>query len=87
MESEHGRATKNGFPSPIHDTMENTPKNCNDAVSYLVRHSVNTDKQVEHMCATHNQESIEKAIAVMNECGIDPAAPTLHFAHSTLWNV
>jgi hypothetical protein len=23
----------------------------------------------------------------MNECGIDPAAPTLHFAHSTLWNV
>jgi proline dehydrogenase len=80
MESERRRAEKKGYPSPIHDTIEDTHKSYDDAVAYLIQHSVNTDKQVELMCATHNQASIEKAIAVMHECGIDRAAPTLHFA-------
>ena len=80
MESERAKAEKDGYPSPIHDTVEDTHKSYNDAVALLLNHSVNTNKQVEVMCATHNQESIEKAIATMNECGIDRSAPTLHFA-------
>jgi len=80
MESERARAEKMGYASPIHNTVEDTHECYNDAVAYLVRHSLETDKQVEIMCATHNQESIEKAIAVMNKCGIDRSSPTLHFA-------
>lgn len=81
MESERARAEKMDYPSPIHDTIEDTHECYNDAVAYLARHSVESkDKQVEIMCATHNQESIEKAITVMNEYGIDRSAPTLHFA-------
>lgn len=80
MESERARAKEMGYDSPIHDTIEDTHKTYNDAAAYLIQHSLETDKQVEVMCATHNQESIEKAIAVMNECGIDRSSPTLHFA-------
>ena len=80
MESERERAETLMYPSPIHDTIEDTHKCYNDAVRLLLEHSTKTDKQVEIMCATHNQESIETAIEVMNECGIDRSAPTLHFA-------
>ena len=79
-ESEVELAETMGYPSPIHDTIEDTHQCYNDAVAFLLRHSVKTDKQLEIMCATHNQESIEKAIEVMNECGIDRSSPTLHFA-------
>lgn len=80
MESERALAEEMGYPSPIYDTIEETHDSYNEAVAYLLGHSVKTDKQVEVMCATHNQESIEKAIAVMNELGIDRSDPTLHFA-------
>jgi proline dehydrogenase len=68
------------YPSPIHDTIEETHKNYNDAVAFLLRHQAETGKKLEVMCATHNQESVEKAIQVMNECGIDRSDKVLHFA-------
>jgi proline dehydrogenase len=80
MESERKRANDHKCPSPIHGTIEDTHQCYNDAASFLIRQILKTDKQLEVMCATHNQESIEKAIAVMNDCGIDRSAPTLHFA-------
>jgi proline dehydrogenase len=80
MESEHKRADINKYPSPIHEAIQDTHQCYNDAASYLIRQSLKTDKQLEVMCATHNQESMEKAISVMDECGIDRSAPTVHFA-------
>jgi len=80
MDSERAKAEEEGYESPIHDNVEATHKSYNEAAAFLMRHSINTDKQVELMCATHNQESIEKVIAIMNDCGIDRSAPTLHFA-------
>lgn len=80
MESERERAKMLMYPSPIHDTIDDTHQCYNNTVELLLQHSTKTDKQVELMCATHNQESIERAIQVMNECDIGRSAPTLSFA-------
>ncbi|KAI2509433.1 Converts proline to delta-1-pyrroline-5-carboxylate [Fragilaria crotonensis] len=70
MESERARAERLQYPSPINDTIEDTHQCYNDAVDFLLRHSIKTDKKLEVMCATHNQESIEKALHIMDELGI-----------------
>lgn len=80
MESERELALTLGYPSPIHDSIEDTHKSYNGSVELLMRHAKKSDKQVEVMLATHNQESVEKAIAVMNELEIDRNSPTVAFA-------
>lgn len=80
MESERALAATLNYPSPIHDTIEDTHESYNSAVEFLLKHSKATDKQVELMVASHNQESVEKAIAAMNEIGIDRKSPTIAFA-------
>jgi len=79
LESERNLANMLHYPSPIHDSLQDTHKCYNDSVEYLLRHSVETDKKLEVMCATHNQESIEKAIRLMNELGIEQRDGTVHF--------
>eukprot|EP00980_Cylindrotheca_fusiformis_P020665 scaffold7703_cov127-Cylindrotheca_fusiformis.AAC.14 len=80
MESERELAVKEGFPSPVHDSIEDTHKSYNEAVDFLLKHSSTSDKRVELMCATHNQESIEKAIDAMNRYKIDRKSSTICFA-------
>lgn len=80
MESERALATALGYPSPIHATIEDTHSTYNTAVEFLLRHAKTTDKQVELMVASHNQRSVEAAIAAMNEIGIDRKSPTISFA-------
>ena len=81
MEGERALAESLGYESPIHDTIENTHNCYNDAVAYLLRQSKESgDRKVEMMLASHNQQSIEKAITVMDELDIDPQASTICFA-------
>ena len=80
MESERELAEAAGLPDPIHESIEATHKCYNDAVNFLLRHSVESDRKAELMCATHNQESIEKAIDAMNEYGVDRKSSTICFA-------
>jgi proline dehydrogenase len=80
MESENELAKKQGIPSPIHDSIEDTHKSYDDSVDQLLLHSTTSDKQVEVMCATHNQSSIEKAIESMNLHNIDRKSSTICFA-------
>jgi proline dehydrogenase len=80
MESEREVAELSGLPDPIHESIEATHQCYNDSVNFLLRHSVESDKMAELMCATHNQESIEKAIDAMNEYGIDRKGSTICFA-------
>ena len=80
MEGERALAESLGYPSPIHDTIQDTHNCYNDAVEYLLNQSATSDKKVEIMVASHNQESIEKAIATMDKLGIDPQASTICFA-------
>ncbi|GKY99177.1 hypothetical protein MPSEU_000873100 [Mayamaea pseudoterrestris] len=80
MESERVLAETLNYLSPIHDTIEETHASYNGAVEFLLKHAKTTDKQVELMVASHNQQSVEKAIAAMNEIGIDRKGPTISFA-------
>ena len=79
MESERILAETMGLASPIHDTIEDTHKCYNDAVDFLLQHSVQSDKTVEFMCATHNQRSIELAIEAMNKYGVDRRGSSVCF--------
>ena len=80
MEGERALAESLGYESPIHDTIEDTHNCYNDSVEYLLDQSSATDRKVELMLASHNQESIEKAIRKMDEFNIDPQASTICFA-------
>ena len=78
MESERAIAQLLGYPSPIHDTIEDTHQCYNGAVDFLLRHE--TFKNLQVMLATHNQESIERAMRLMDELGIDKQAEKVYFA-------
>lgn len=80
MEGERVLAESFAYESPIQDTIEDTHKCYNDSVEYLLRQSVTSKQLIEVMLASHNQESIEKAIKVMDELDIDPQASTICFA-------
>ena len=83
MESERVWAAENGMPSPIHDTIEETHASYNDAVEYILKYSAekaDPRQQIELMVASHNQESIENAIEVMNAYDIDRKSSTICFA-------
>lgn len=79
LESERALAESLGYPSPIHPTIEDTHRCYNDSVDYILERSTVSDKCIELMLATHNQESIEKAIVSMNKYGIDRQASTVCF--------
>ena len=80
MESERALAEILGLPSPIHDTLEDTHNCYNNSVRFLLEHSTKSKHKLEIMLASHNQESIEKAIAAMNDLGIDRKESTICFA-------
>jgi|UPI000581A838 proline dehydrogenase len=79
MESERALAKSLGFPSPIQDTIQDTHDCYNNSVDFLLKHAIQSDKTCELMLATHNQESIEKAIHSMNEHGVNRKDPTICF--------
>ena len=86
MESERALAETLKYPSPIHDTIEDTHESYDRAVKLLLteaaRNKLDKDAKsvVELTLATHNQESVENAIKVMNDLGIDRHDMTISFA-------
>ena len=80
MESERFLAKERGYESPIHETIQDTHDCYNSAVDFLLEHaSAENGKSTELMLATHNRESIEKAIESMNKYGISRRAPSTAF--------
>ena len=80
MESERELAEAAEMPDPIQPNIQATHDCYNVSVDFLLRHSIEGDQKAEVMCATHNQESIEKAIIAMNKYGVDRKATTISFA-------
>ena len=80
MVHERKRAKEMKCPSPIHDTAESTHRCYDDVVELLLRHRSQHGPGLEIMIATHNQESIEKAVDVMTELGLGPSDACAHFA-------
>mmetsp|Transcript_78327 Transcript_78327/g.227242 ORF Transcript_78327/g.227242 Transcript_78327/m.227242 type:complete len:572 (+) Transcript_78327:110-1825(+) len=80
MESERLLAAVAHLPSPIHETIEDTHACYNDSIDFLLQESTKSAKRkVEIMCATHNQQSIEKALELMEKYGVDRSKNTVCF--------
>lgn len=83
MHRERTRAAELGYPSPIHDSFQETNDCYNDSVDFLLRQISNNNVNnhtmnkplIEVMCATHNKESIEKAIDTLEILGGSNASP------------
>ena len=73
MVLERRRAAELGIPSPIWDTAEQTHAAYDVAVASLLPWV--RDAGAEVMVATHNQPSVERAVAGMAALGLPPAAP------------
>eukprot|EP00591_Stephanopyxis_turris_P010761 CAMPEP_0195519864 /NCGR_PEP_ID=MMETSP0794_2-20130614/15655_1 /TAXON_ID=515487 /ORGANISM="Stephanopyxis turris, Strain CCMP 815" /LENGTH=585 /DNA_ID=CAMNT_0040649095 /DNA_START=332 /DNA_END=2090 /DNA_ORIENTATION=+ len=85
MVGERERAMTMGYDSPIHDSIQETHDCYNDAMDYLLRQKQNREHNISSsglqvMCATHNQESIEKTINLMKDLNIPNNSSTVHFA-------
>jgi len=79
MESEKASAAMLHYPSPIHETVEDTHMCYNDSVEFLMRKSVESNREIEVMCATHNENSIQLAIQLMGELGIAKDSHSVYF--------
>ena len=69
MVSERLRAKELNQSSPIHSSIEETHNCYNSIVEHLLRSKVNNEKlkYLQIMCATHNQESIQRTLDLMDE--------------------
>ena len=80
MIHERERAEKMNYPSPIFATAQDTHQCYDDTVDILLRHRFEHGPGLEMMIATHNRESIEKSVNLMNELGLEPNDDSIHFA-------
>ena len=70
MVVERRRAAERGAPSPIHDSLEDTHANYDACVDEVLAHVARHGAGL--MVASHNQASIEKAVAAMQRLGLGP---------------
>jgi proline dehydrogenase len=80
MVHERERAKQMNIPSPIHNTIYDTHRCYDECVKILLEYSQKHGPGLELMIASHNQKSIEKAVHLMSELGIDSTDSTVHFA-------
>lgn len=73
MMLERERAAEKGYPSPVWDTKEETHACYDGAVAMLLPWVKNNG--AEFMVASHNQRSVELAVAGMKAEGLPPSAP------------
>ena len=78
MELERNRAQTMGIPDPIQPTKQATDDNYNAGVSEVLS-LMAQKRKVELMIASHNQQSVEHTIALMEQFSIGPEGP-VHFA-------
>ncbi len=86
MITERSRAKELNQPSPIHPTIIDTHNCYNYMVELLLKKKVQDPnlQSLQIMCATHNEESIQKALELMDELGLHDSKsfsnPEVHFA-------
>ena len=73
MEKERRRAQEMGYPSPIHDSLEDTHQAYNEGLNFCISHI----EEVYVCNATHNEESCRYQVELMNDQGLDPAHPRI----------
>jgi proline dehydrogenase len=76
MVSERQRALEMGYPSPIHDTIEDSHDSFNAAIKFLIeqiasnQHLLTSIRQMSLIVASHNRESNERTCEMMKKYGI-----------------
>ena len=71
MEKERARAEELGYPSPIHDTLEETHRAYNEGLEFCLSHLGEM-----YVCnATHNEESCRLQAEIMEAKGLAPGHP------------
>ncbi|ORZ15346.1 FAD-linked oxidoreductase-like protein [Absidia repens] len=90
MVSERKRAMQLGYPSPIHETIEDTHASFNGGVRFLLgrlheHQSANNEKlsatsaPIVFMVATHNRDSIVQTVEEMDRQGVMAHSGVVHF--------
>uniref|UniRef100_A0A7S2ST57 Proline dehydrogenase n=1 Tax=Rhizochromulina marina TaxID=1034831 RepID=A0A7S2ST57_9STRA len=77
MVSERQRAEDLGYPSPIHDTLEDTHAAYDEAIKILLD-SIAGGEATEFMVASHNQDSVQATLGHMHDLGLPPGCG-VHF--------
>ncbi len=71
MEKERERAREKGYPSPIHESLQETHRAYNEGLKFCIGHIGEV-----YVCnATHNEESCRYQVELMDEKGLEPGHP------------
>jgi proline dehydrogenase len=76
MEKERARALDYGYASPIHANKASTDRDYEHAVTYCLDHL----DSIGLIVATHNENSNLLAVSIMEQKGIEPRHPHVHFS-------
>jgi proline dehydrogenase len=76
MEKERERALQLGYPSPINETKEDTDRDYDAAVAYCAE---NVD-HIGFVAGTHNEESCQRLVDLIDEKGIELTNPNVYFS-------
>lgn len=79
-----------GYPSPIHDTIEDTHASFNGGVRFLLgrlhehqestHHSLSANTApIVFMVASHNRDSVVQTVEEMDRQGVSPSSGVVHF--------
>lgn len=72
-------AAASGLPSPTWDTYEETSVNYNRMVEFLLNHKKDSPDSCGIFIASHNLDSIEKALKTMDNLGLSKNDPNINF--------
>lgn len=76
MEKERLRASKNGYPSPIHENKEATDRDFDEAAAFCLANN----ETVSLILASHNEQSNLKVVQWMEEKGMANNNTAVHFS-------
>jgi len=76
MEKERARAAEKGYPSPIHDTKQNTDTDYDEAVLFSIEHA----DRIAICAGTHNENSSMKLAELMQQKNIKPQDKHIYFS-------
>lgn len=76
MEKERERATEMAYPSPIHPDKAATDRDYNDAIQFCIDHI----ERIAIIVATHNEYSSLFATRLLQQKGLSPDHPHVHFS-------
>ncbi len=76
MEKERSRAEEQGYPSPIHETKQDTDRDYDLALKFCMDHF----PDISLIAGTHNEASSQYLIKLIDERGVDRSDPHVFFS-------